>query len=491
MAIQVILEQRQINLPVFREILQKRDLDWNTHSQEVLLPSKVVRFTRVDKEVSYQGFRPDVVGFNSNGEELLIEIYVTHAVDDEKKEKVCDYGGRMIEIDLSFLDEEQVSDPDRFSDAVLNDISNRKWIHCPEAEVLLEKARKNLEAKIKSENQKIADSREREEASRKSYEENRARHRAPYETDLNELFQLLEPEKLEALQHDQWKRAENVLASMREKMGWASDDWPPILNMGVPNDWVFGVHRSVWQGYIYQKFIHQKPVGHQLDPSVIKTQIVKEFGVNPLVKRLNTVKQKVKSEGKRKGKNYGNYGAWFFSAEENKAIPSPFHPVIKYLEMLVWSRVLENPEKTDFRVKENDLVRLDDRIQRALKVEKEIIARQELREKAQGMDTYKAAIKSAMTSRIVELSAEIRRLAGDGVKVVYACQSCRYPAVRFDSRCVSCGGLHADEISLSDEYLSTYANRLRFDPAIRISLMNPPLCSEWEDEFFRKAGIKE
>jgi hypothetical protein len=491
MAIQVLLDHQRIVLPAFHKILQKRDLEWNAHCEEVLLPSRVVNFSKVDKEVAYDGFRPDVVGTGANGEELLVEILVTHAVDDGKKEKVRNYGGRMIEVDLSSLEPETVSDPGQFSDAVLNDLFNRKWIHCPEAVELLEKARRNLEVKIKSENQKIADRREREEADRKSYEENRARHRAPYETDLKELFELLEPEKLDALQQDQWKRAENVLASMRESMGWAGDDWPSFLNMGVPNDWVFGVHRSVWQGFIYKKFIHQKAFGHKLDPAVIKTQIVKEFGLNPLVKRLNTVKQKVKSEGKRKGKKYGEYGAWFFSTEENKAIPSPFHPVIKYLEMLVWRRVLEERIETVFTVRENDLVTFENRRKQLQDIEKNKWARHELRVKAQEMDAYKDAKKEAIALRLDLLMSEMRRLSEAGLKVVYGCQSCRYPTEQFDSECASCGGLHADEIRLTDEYLKTYVNRLRCDPAFRSSLMNQPLCSEWEDEFFRKAGIEE
>lgn len=60
---------------------------------------------------------------------LFVEVRVHHAVDVYKAERVRAGRLSMIEIDLSNIDDEAVVDAVAFEHAVLNEASNRRWIH--------------------------------------------------------------------------------------------------------------------------------------------------------------------------------------------------------------------------------------------------------------------------------------------------------------------------------------------------------------------------
>lgn len=89
------------------------------------LTDAVIEDTRPRK---YHGFQPDVSA-KSEDLKLAIEVFVSHAVDDQKREKVSGSDWYMLEIDYSDLSPEQLS---------FNDIESRtdkakysRWIHWP------------------------------------------------------------------------------------------------------------------------------------------------------------------------------------------------------------------------------------------------------------------------------------------------------------------------------------------------------------------------
>jgi hypothetical protein len=71
--------------------------------------SQYISFDRVDIEVPHEGFRPDLIGIIKGKSDpvvhrLIIEIKVTHAVDDDKLKRLEAHGESVVEIDLSALD---------------------------------------------------------------------------------------------------------------------------------------------------------------------------------------------------------------------------------------------------------------------------------------------------------------------------------------------------------------------------------------------------
>lgn len=82
-------------------------------------PNDFFEYVDVKLEKKLENIIPDIILTNSNGEVLLIEITVTHGIDNEKKEKLKELGLNCFEINLSKIYQE---------DMELNDEYLKKWI---------------------------------------------------------------------------------------------------------------------------------------------------------------------------------------------------------------------------------------------------------------------------------------------------------------------------------------------------------------------------
>lgn len=121
MAEEIFLEEKEILLPSI--IID----EGNTYSPIFQGGKAAIDSVELEKRIS--DFIPDIV-LNINGATLLVEIYVTHAVDEEKKAKVIKAGNYfMIEIDLSeFVHEDMTKEQLREH---LHDTERIHWIHNP------------------------------------------------------------------------------------------------------------------------------------------------------------------------------------------------------------------------------------------------------------------------------------------------------------------------------------------------------------------------
>ncbi len=90
----------------------------------------------VETECSIGSIRPDVV-LKYRGKTLMVEFYVTHAVDEEKRSKIIDSGISAIEVDLTPLLKEFHTKKD-VRDFIEKDTVHRKWIYnskCKDARI--------------------------------------------------------------------------------------------------------------------------------------------------------------------------------------------------------------------------------------------------------------------------------------------------------------------------------------------------------------------
>ena len=67
---------------------------------------------------------------------LYVEVKVSHAVDWKKAAKARENGISIIEIDVSGASDEQVADHNSFRKMVLEDVSNRSWVHLGDGQFL-------------------------------------------------------------------------------------------------------------------------------------------------------------------------------------------------------------------------------------------------------------------------------------------------------------------------------------------------------------------
>lgn len=90
------------------------------------MPGQVISLSDVQEEYDMSNIRPDIIGYY-NGKPLLIEVYVTHKIDDDKVLKIKDKGIAAIEINLSNIGYD--TDLDKLKNLVLYETSNREWIN--------------------------------------------------------------------------------------------------------------------------------------------------------------------------------------------------------------------------------------------------------------------------------------------------------------------------------------------------------------------------
>lgn len=142
LAKEIIQKKKYLDLPVVNWIIPNTPSSWFSRdsSENSLPPFEAIEFQRIyfDKvEVEkWEGnFIPDLKCFVGN-KQLLMEITVTHGINDKKLEKIKSHDLPLIEINLSLL--EHTISRKTLAKALYNKkgnsnerISNFKWIHNP------------------------------------------------------------------------------------------------------------------------------------------------------------------------------------------------------------------------------------------------------------------------------------------------------------------------------------------------------------------------
>jgi hypothetical protein len=112
--------------------------------RQIVFEAGTYEFEAVFPERKIGTFQPDAV-VRYRGVELAVEFLVNHAVDGEKRAKVCDHDISMVEIDLSGLKAGQM-DGDELDGAILH-TAPRSWIHHRKTAA----ARRKLDAAVATE----------------------------------------------------------------------------------------------------------------------------------------------------------------------------------------------------------------------------------------------------------------------------------------------------------------------------------------------------
>ena len=109
-----------------KEVLQETGILMLPPSNSGLFPSGAVRIRNVEVEKwdDRYGIRPDAEGLLDNGERLLIEFYVSHKVEGNKRKVIVDNHLRCIEIDINY----QSLDKNELKEFLSCSAEDRKWI---------------------------------------------------------------------------------------------------------------------------------------------------------------------------------------------------------------------------------------------------------------------------------------------------------------------------------------------------------------------------
>ena len=146
MAKQIIDDRRYIVIPEFRHSIGKKMPTGDVLSEEIVVPGRRLEFVDVRLEQTVDGLRPDVIGVTSDGIEILIEVYVTHAVTGDKRERFSQKN--LVELDLSMLPQDLVVNEHLFAEKVLSE-ARREWISCQLYREEIKAAHQALHEKVK------------------------------------------------------------------------------------------------------------------------------------------------------------------------------------------------------------------------------------------------------------------------------------------------------------------------------------------------------
>lgn len=172
---EILLEEKLFHLPAY--VVDRQDVDladipeWlqsKLPKQFVYQKARWLRCNAVGLEKRISDIVPDVVAYTPEGE-YLIEICVTNPVSDEKIEKAAKIGLPLLEVDLSDLKDDVISE-DTLRKAVVDGCDRTEWRYYPDYNKAIEAARNYYQ-----EHYRVKEYRHRQEQERLRREEERRR----------------------------------------------------------------------------------------------------------------------------------------------------------------------------------------------------------------------------------------------------------------------------------------------------------------------------
>ena len=356
---QVIAERRVLGLPTWGGDLldmpnppfARDDAGYGHRGRFIDYPARQVCLVDVEVERSFGEYQPDVYAWDESGE-LLIEVRVTHAVDDRKATRVQAHGRRMVEIDLSRVDREIPHDPEAFEQAVLFDAANRHWISCPDALADWRASKQDLDAQVEARNREIREVREqhaqaeqqrqvrqaleiKDKTARKAYMHSQLR--AKHGEDLAQLALLTTPGRIDSTLREYQIEAE-------ARVGELLDCVQPAVRSAClrahHDAWVFGVDPALWQLLAYQHFVASQAPGARLNQKDVAVWVRRSFNPDRALYRLFVTQYAGRAEARRAGFNKQSLDYWAFTEVENGRIPNFYEPINEFIRRLEGARVV-------------------------------------------------------------------------------------------------------------------------------------------------------
>lgn len=93
----------------------------------VISKKTLIEIKNVQLEQYIKNVKPDIIIEDINGNKYCIEIFVTHAIDEEKLQKITEANLNTIEIDLSKIN--RLINRDELKEILLNDNNLKRWIY--------------------------------------------------------------------------------------------------------------------------------------------------------------------------------------------------------------------------------------------------------------------------------------------------------------------------------------------------------------------------
>ena len=252
---------------------KRNEYEYEIGTTFLAVESKLVQFDYVSLENKISSVVPDIIAVK-NDKECLIEIAVTHFVNDEKATKIKQLNLPMIEIDLSNFINSPIT-KNELKEIIINDIDRKKWIHNPRYINEIEKANEYFQKKI-LEIEKRNSSKEEFFQDYTDYNpiiQEELRKENNREKTRKLLYNALTPENyqtiISSLQNDEsfMKVYETTLLKK-----WSPP--PFFVNIPIFGEFIFDCDRRIWQTLLFEKFVFKRTAKSQTERTVFLDKVL-------------------------------------------------------------------------------------------------------------------------------------------------------------------------------------------------------------------------
>ena len=190
----------------------------------------------------------------------LIEVAVTHFVDEEKEQKIKEIGLPLFEIDLSNLYNSEFS-REELAEEVLFNPSNRTWIFNPLYDNAKMRAKEQYSKIIQLAEEEVRRQDEKESVSAKKKQQRRENG----EKRIKDVFEQDNYQKTVAALENEEKAAKHI---KQLHMKTDIDKLPFFLNIPITGEMVFPCDRRIWQSALFDKFVFNRNSEGENKPTV-------------------------------------------------------------------------------------------------------------------------------------------------------------------------------------------------------------------------------
>jgi hypothetical protein len=232
----------------------------------------IAKCTSVNLEKKVSDFVPDII-VDIQGRTCLIEIAVTHFVDESKQQKIDEVGLPVVEVDLSAFIGQQIT-REFVRDALISQTANKKWLYNPLKEDAIDWAtveyKKLYDAALEREE---AAQKERQKRIEKEKRKEKIREKKREETAFL-LQDLFKPENYKyELRH---LRSDDKFQAVLRNLHLRKDierDTPFFLDIPITGEMVFACDRRIWQAALFDKFIYYRKMDEYEDVRITMNKI--------------------------------------------------------------------------------------------------------------------------------------------------------------------------------------------------------------------------
>ena len=276
MAKQIIAQEKKIYIPSKNITVKEAGIKDLPQKVENAIPcfelreAHMVEAQSVELEKHLDDFIPDIV-FTMGQHELIIEVFVSHRVDEDKRQKAEKYGSAMLEIDLSTFSGNPISSK-KLRDILLGEEKHKKWIYYPLTTKFIEKARSYYESTdiVKCYREEC------EKEKRKEFDRKRRNNK------IKNLFD--EDVYANELKHLRSDKSFCEFYKNNSKPYWFSikniKEIPFFVDIPITGEIIFKCDRRIWQSILFNRYIYcRKEDNAKLNVENMFDALIKDYQV--------------------------------------------------------------------------------------------------------------------------------------------------------------------------------------------------------------------